>query len=267
MKMMIKGLILFFVVGVSGSLGAMKEAEDNFHWDTARFNEIVRRNQLRFHDKKWLFADKGICERHYRICQFLNQKNLSHDELIEFFETVIDYYLLLHMRWELRHDLIAVHVRDGIEDFFKGFIDLPFEYIDQEMFINEAEDLSVDITLLLGMNTAPKMGLLEAAFYRIFKFWSEPRTTDMALAKIYAIAYVQDDVLKILDGLKRIDELGARDIENFGTVAAQVIILRKKLETIGSLHRNMSAIDLSERTVIFFEILRERLIVLCSRKR
>ncbi len=268
MKRMIKGLVISLVMmGLSCSLSAMKTENDNFCWDTAKFNEIVRRNQLRFHDTKWLFSDEGICQRHYRICLFLNKRDLTENELIEFFETIMDYYLLLHMRWEIKNDLIAANVRDEVLVFLKNFINIPFEYIDQQMFIDEAEDFTVDTVLRLGMKAPPQMGPLETEFYNIFKFWLEPKTTDKAIARMYAIAYVQDEVLAILDGLKRIDELGARDVENFGAVAAHIIVLRKKLETIGSLHLNVSATDLSERTALFFGTLRERLLALCSRKR
>ena len=266
MKMMIKVLVFSLVMGACGSLEAMKESNDNFCWDTARFNEIVRRNQLRFHDTKWLFSDEGICQRHYRICLYLNQRNLSHDELLEFLETTVDYYLILHMRWEIKKDLIAANVRDEVLAFFKNFINIPFEYIDQQMFIEEAEDFSTATVLRLGMQAPLKMGPLEGEFYQIFKFWLEPKTTDNAIGRMYAIAYVQEDVLQILDGLKQVDALGAQGVENFGTVGAQVIVLRKKLETIGSLHSNMSATDLSERTALFFDTLRERFITLCSRK-
>lgn len=266
MKMRVKGLIVFLVMGVCGSLGAMKQVNDNFCWDTARFNEIVRRNQLRFHDTKWLFSDKGICQRHYRICQFLNQRELSNDELTEFLETIIEYYLLLHMRWEIKNDLIAASVRDEVLTFFKDFINIPFEYIDQQVFIDQVDDIAIDTLLRLGMKATQKMGQLETEFYQIFKFWLEPTASDKAIERIYAIAYVQADVVQILDELKRIDELGARDIENFGTVAAHIIVLRKKLEMVGSLGSNVRATDLSERTALFFNILREKFVALCSRK-
>jgi hypothetical protein len=262
MKTTIKWLILAFVTFCS--LGAMKEAHDNFCWDTARFNEIVRRTQLRFHDTKWLFSNAGICKSHYRICELLNQRDLSHDELIEFLEEIVDYYLLLHMRWETRNDLVAANIRDEVLVFFRYFINIPFEYIDQQMFLAEAEDLSIDTVLRLGMKAPQKMGQLETEFYQIFRFWLKPKTTDQAIGRMYAIAYVQDDVLQILDGLKKIDTLGIQGVEKFGMVAAQVIVLRKKLETIGSLHRNMCATDLSERTALFFGTLREKMVALCS---
>jgi hypothetical protein len=240
-------------------LGAMKPVADN-SWHVARFNNIVSRAQLHFHDLTWLPSRPVLKDHHDTICEFLKQQDFSLNEFMDFLEEAFDYYLLLHKQWERSHDLIACRVRDGVFDFFNGFGDILFIFLENTEFSQQPQALSLEAAKRLSMLPHNKHGL-EAAFWYIFAFQLKEQWTDEEEAKIYTFAYVQDDVLSILDGLERIDRLGYREEANFGKIAAQIIVLMQKLDVIANICHIKK---LSWKTATFFDLFVQKVVMLCS---
>jgi hypothetical protein len=252
----------FFVVMVLASacnLGAM--SLDNVA--AARFNGIVTRAQLHFHNPKWLASDHGLYERHRIIINYLKQRDLSIDEFLNFFENTFDYMLLLKMRCQLFNDPIALQVGKEIFVLFKSFKDLPFDFSDQTEFLKDAGDFSIETVVRLGIVPENEQGL-EAIFWGIFKFSLEKEKNYKEINRAYAIAYVQKDIVEILDGLKNIDNFGAREVTQFGAIAAKIVLLKKKLEVIAAAQNIPVAKDLSQKVTEFFTVFMDSVRCFCS---
>jgi hypothetical protein len=227
------------------------------------FTDIIKRAQWHFHNPAWLVSDPGLYECHGTICRLLNQRELKVQEFVELIENSVDFYLLAHMRWEIKHDLIARRVRDDMYNFFKGFIKLNIIFIDETRFMHAPDELKDENIVRLVRASRNRRGL-KNCFLEIFKLQLTDEIVDQKDNKEYVVAYVQDDLVEILDTLDKIDRLGAREVTHFSTVAAQLVVLKTKLEIIAAIQRHPLAQQLALETAEFFVKFFQEIVNLCS---
>jgi hypothetical protein len=259
-KMLVCCAVLLFISHWC-SLGAMKSSFGECG-SAACFNDIVKRAQWHFNDPSWLASNPVLKDHHDTICEFLAQREFSSREFLDFLEEAFDYYLLLNKQWEKSHDLIACRVCADVFKFFQGFGDYPFVISDKTEFFEEPQLPSLEVEKRLGTPPLNQHGL-EADFWYIFAFRLKETMTAEELEKVYTVAYVQDDLLSILDGLKRIDSFGCREEAIFGRVAAQIIFLMQKLDVIANLRQTKK---LSWKTATFFDLFQTKVVKLCTHR-
>jgi hypothetical protein len=252
-------IMISLAVLSSFSLNAMQPNDTKFFGPAASFNSIVKRAQWHFNNTSWLASDEGLQERNQLIYNLLAEQDLSIEEFLDLFEAAFEYFLMLHMRWKISRDPIALRVRDEVFIFFKGFRNIRVSFLNNTKFLQDAPNIEEETSIRLCLSPEDRNGL-KYAFWSIFT----EENPEHESSKAYAIAYIQTDLLKILDDLAEVDNFGVQRVETFGRIVAQLILLIQEFKMIALVQNVTVARVLSEKTIDFLDIFMRKTVQLCS---